>query len=94
MGKYAGRIFTLSVNHLLYVVLVCLCKKQCICTRDGADLCAASFDSFLYGMLNFDFLHLGSASFWNTDAMLVLALVKIPLFIVLAILIYDNRKRY
>ena len=49
-------------------------------------------NSFLYGMLNFDFLHLGSASFWNTDAMLVLALVKIPLFIVFAILIYDKKK--
>ncbi len=49
-------------------------------------------NSLLYGMLNFDFLHIGSASFWNTDVMLVLALVKIPLFIVLTVLVYDRKR--
>lgn len=49
-------------------------------------------NSFLYGMLNFDFLHLGSASFWNTDVMFALALVKIPLFLVLAVFLYDKKK--
>ena len=49
-------------------------------------------NSFLYGMLNFDFLHLGSASFWNTDVMFALTFVKIPLFLVLAVFLYDRKK--
>ncbi len=49
-------------------------------------------NSLLYAMTNFDFLHLGSASFWNTDVMLVLALVKIPLFIMFTIVVYDRKR--
>lgn len=49
-------------------------------------------NSLLYAMTDFDFLHLGSASFWNTDVMLVLTLVKIPLFILFTILIYDRKR--
>ena len=43
-------------------------------------------------MTDFDFLHIGSASFWNTDVMLVLALVKIPLFLGLTVLAYDRKR--
>lgn len=49
-------------------------------------------NSLLYAMTNFDFLHLGSASFWNTDVMLMLALVKIPLFIMFTIVVYDRKR--
>ena len=49
-------------------------------------------NSLLYGMTDFDFLHIGSASFWNTDVMLVLALVKIPLFLGLTVLAYDRKR--
>lgn len=49
-------------------------------------------NSLLYGMMDFDFLHIGSASFWNTDVMLVLALVKIPLFLALTVLVYDRKR--
>lgn len=49
-------------------------------------------NSLLYAMTDFDFLHLGSASFWNTDVMLMLALVKIPLFILFTIVVYDRKR--
>lgn len=47
-------------------------------------------NSFLYAMLDYTFLHIGTASFWNADMLVWLSFIKIPLFFGLAVWIYDR----
>ena len=37
-------------------------------------------NSILYSMYDFIFLHIGRASFWNVDVLLILGVIKIPVF--------------
>lgn len=48
-------------------------------------------NSLLYAMCDFSFLHIGSASFWNVDVLLLLGIFKIPLFSFLAMFAYCKR---
>lgn len=45
----------------------------------------------LYAMTDFDFLHVGQASIWNVDLLLVIRAVEIPLFALLAVYTYCRR---
>lgn len=48
-------------------------------------------NSFLYAMFDYTFLHIGSVSFWNADLLLILAVIKIPVFLFLAVTSYCRR---
>lgn len=48
-------------------------------------------NSLLYAMCEFSFLHIGAASFWNVDILLLLGILKIPLFSFLAVFSYCRR---
>ncbi|MCM1144687.1 MAG: ABC transporter permease subunit [Blautia sp.] len=41
-------------------------------------------NSLLYALCDYTFLHIGAASFWNVDVLLVLAAIKVPVFLALA----------
>lgn len=48
-------------------------------------------NSLLYAMSDFSFLHIGAASFWDVDVLLLLGMIKIPLFSFLAVFAYCKR---
>ncbi|MBD5546254.1 MAG: ABC transporter permease subunit [Lachnospiraceae bacterium] len=48
-------------------------------------------NSILYSMYDFIFLHIGRASFWNADVLLILGVIKIPVFAWGAISSYCRR---
>ena len=48
-------------------------------------------NSLLYAMYDFVFLHVGAASFWNVDVLLLLGVIKTPVFLFLTIFSYCKR---
>lgn len=48
-------------------------------------------NSILYSMYDFIFLHIGRASFWNVDVLLILGVIKIPVFAWGAVSYYCRR---
>ncbi len=48
-------------------------------------------NALLYSMYDFIFLHIGNASFWNVDVLLFLGAIKIPVFILGAVVFYCRR---
>lgn len=50
-------------------------------------------NSILYMLTEFDFVHMGSASFWNVDMLLLVTAVEIPVFLLLTVIAYC-RKEY
>lgn len=49
-------------------------------------------NNFLYQMADFNYLHLGSMSFWTPYVIVLLAAIEIPIFIVLAIRAYNKHQ--
>lgn len=48
-------------------------------------------NSLLYSMYDFTFLHIGKASFWNVDVLLLLGVIKVPVFALWAVRSYCKR---
>lgn len=60
---------------------------SCILPSGGIGLS----NSILYSMYDFIFLHVGGASFWNVDVLLILGVIKIPAFIFGAVFSYCRK---
>lgn len=86
----------IALGSAILPMIVCLAVPphieqwlQCFLASGGI----GTSNSILYALIDYNFLHIGSSSFWNVDMMLIVTAVEIPVFLLMTLLSYC-KKRY
>lgn len=64
-----------------------------VCTKPGLGGGIGLQNSLLYELIDFNFLHIGNTSVWMPIAIMVMAVLEIPVFLGLTVYSYCRKKK-